>query len=329
MPREMLALMGRMLRDGALRPRRLVGGLRNFVAAWRGAEPPRLPVAAVIDPSAVCQLHCPECPMHCRKQPSGAGLMDSGRFRGLIEELTDNAMFIALYNVGEPFMNPDCTEMIDVLTACRISSAVSTNGLCIADQESAERLVRSGLTVLIFSLSGSTQAVYEQYHRGGVLDDVLRAVRLVQAARRAHARATPYIKLRFLAGDRNRHDLPGMRNLAGSLDPDFVEFREMEPGRAPEATSPEAGEERGPSDRRGGRCLWPWLMTAVLWDGSVVPCCRNERDLPVFGNAFGEGGLAAVWHGAAYREFRRRMRAGRDGIECCRGCPGRIGYQQG
>lgn len=52
-------------------------------------------------------------------------------------------------------------------------------------------------------------------------------------------------------------------------------------------------------------------------NGNVYPCCRAPEEL-VMGNVHEES-PAAIWNGARYREFRRRMFAG-DYLDVCRGC---------
>jgi radical SAM protein with 4Fe4S-binding SPASM domain len=84
--------------------------------------------------------------------------------------------------------------------------------------------------------------------------------------------------------------------------------------------------EDGPPDElaagtgTGLPCDWPWTSAYVTHEGKVQPCCMvMGDDRVVLGDVDDPGGLAAVWHGAAYRRFRRRLASDRPPA-VCRGC---------
>jgi MoaA/NifB/PqqE/SkfB family radical SAM enzyme len=52
-------------------------------------------------------------------------------------------------------------------------------------------------------------------------------------------------------------------------------------------------------------CYYGWCVARIDLDGMVYPCCRCYQPL---GNAY-EDGLRQVWHGEAYRRFRREALA--------------------
>jgi radical SAM protein with 4Fe4S-binding SPASM domain len=67
-------------------------------------------------------------------------------------------------------------------------------------------------------------------------------------------------------------------------------------------------------------CDWPWTSTYVTHDGKVQPCCMvMGDDRVVLGHIDDDGGLAGVWHGKAYRRFRRELASDRPPA-VCRGC---------
>jgi MoaA/NifB/PqqE/SkfB family radical SAM enzyme len=66
-------------------------------------------------------------------------------------------------------------------------------------------------------------------------------------------------------------------------------------------------------------CDWPWTGTYVLHDGRVQPCCMVMGDDRAVLGAVGDSGFTEVWHGPAYREFRRRLLDGPP-PDVCVGC---------
>jgi radical SAM protein with 4Fe4S-binding SPASM domain len=67
-------------------------------------------------------------------------------------------------------------------------------------------------------------------------------------------------------------------------------------------------------------CTWPWDAAYVTSAGIVQPCCMVMGDDRVALGDLRVSGFAEIWHGPAYREFRRRLAAGTDIPDVCRGC---------
>jgi radical SAM protein with 4Fe4S-binding SPASM domain len=67
------------------------------------------------------------------------------------------------------------------------------------------------------------------------------------------------------------------------------------------------------------RCDWPWRGPYVSYDGTAMPCCMVATpDRAALGDLL-KHGVAAIWNGAAYEEFRRRLDSD-DPPEICRSC---------
>lgn len=67
------------------------------------------------------------------------------------------------------------------------------------------------------------------------------------------------------------------------------------------------------------RCDWPWRGAYVSYQGLAMPCCMVATpDRIHFGN-MAEEGVAAVWNGAAYQQFRAQLDSD-EPPEVCRSC---------
>jgi radical SAM protein with 4Fe4S-binding SPASM domain len=87
--------------------------------------------------------------------------------------------------------------------------------------------------------------------------------------------------------------------------------------RLPEDGPP---DELAAGDESSMPCDWPWTSAYVTHDGKVQPCCMvMGDDRSVLGRIDDEGGIAGVWHGEAYRRFRRDL-ASDHPPAVCRGC---------
>ena len=78
-----------------------------------------------------------------------------------------------------------------------------------------------------------------------------------------------------------------------------------------------APADRPRTDGRG--CSWPWEAAYITSAGVVQPCCMVMGDDRVALGTVGEQSFAQIWHGAPYRDFRRRL-ASAEPPDVCRGC---------
>jgi radical SAM protein with 4Fe4S-binding SPASM domain len=257
------------------------------------------------------------------------GMMPSESFKSLIDDVGRFTALAVLYNSGEPLLHPGALEMIRHLTGNRVASIISTNGHFVKTVKEAEDLVASGLSIMVVSLSGASQKVYAHYHRGGRLDQVISGVRYVREARKNLRKKTPFIVFRFLIMDHNLHETDAMAALAEKEGCDWFEFREVN-WRACLTDGPPASpdhEKQSTGRKTSRRCLWPWLISVIDWNGDIYPCCFFRLNLPVMGNAFETGGMKAAWKNRTYNRFRKKIRTGTDCPTACRGCLAETGFQ--
>jgi radical SAM protein with 4Fe4S-binding SPASM domain len=66
-------------------------------------------------------------------------------------------------------------------------------------------------------------------------------------------------------------------------------------------------------------CRRPWQMANIFSNGDVVPCSYDYDSSMKLGN-LSEGPFTAIWNGAAYREFRRRIRDDMQSFPRCHNC---------
>ena len=65
------------------------------------------PVELVMDPSNLCNLHCPLCPTGQGRNERSKGKMSFVNFRKIIDELGAYLYRVDLHNWGEPFLNDE------------------------------------------------------------------------------------------------------------------------------------------------------------------------------------------------------------------------------
>ena len=122
-----------------------------------------------IDTTNICQLKCPLCHTGKGTIHRDQGVMDFGLFTSVVDQIKHSCMWLTLYSWGEPFLNLRIHEYIEYAHKQKIATIISSNLNKPLTPEMAEQVIRSGLDVLIVSLDGVTQDVYEIYRVTGIL----------------------------------------------------------------------------------------------------------------------------------------------------------------
>ncbi len=249
----------------------------------------------------------------------------------LLEETAPYLQHMQYYFQGEPFIHPDICELFAMSASKGIYTSTSTNAHFITAQK-GEEIVRSGLHQLTVSIDGSTQAVYEQYRRGGRLEKVLEGTRNVIEARKKLKSRWPLIIFQFLVVRPNEHQIGDIQKLAKEIGVDALRFKSAQ------VYEYEHGNELIPKNERYSRyrkqadgsyriknvmynhCWKMWHSCVLTWDGRVVPCCFDKDASHQLGQFSSAGGFRQIWESAAYQGFRNAVLKSRSEIDICTNC---------
>ena len=139
-------------------------------------------------------------------------------YRRLLAEMGDYLLQVEFCNWGEPLLVKDINEMIRDAHERGISTLLSTNFSLRFDEAAAERLVRSGLSILGVSIDGARQESYEQYRVRGDLALVLRNCALVRDAKKRLQSATPRLVWEYHVFPFNTGEVEAARAMARQED---------------------------------------------------------------------------------------------------------------
>lgn len=290
----------------------------------------------------MCPYHPPDGGGRAAFGGERPALMRFDRFRALVEALTrSGTRDLDLVGRGEPLLNPSVVEMVRFARARGARVGLTTNGSRL-DATMARGLVDAGLDKLRVSLNAARPTTYPLVHVSESPASFRRVTGHVAglvAARRASAAARPHVTVSFTISSRNHAELVEMVELAAALGVDAAFFQHVldEPGgalalgdedyasllatglpaavaaarRAGLTTNLDSFAATPPPGRlpAGASQVVPCYVgsyfTVVLGNGSVLPCCQIER--PV--GSLRHQSFDEIWHGEAYREFRRAARA--------------------
>lgn len=293
------------------------------------------PIKLTLEATSVCNLSCPACFTGAGEVGRPRGGISLDLYRRLLDELGPYLLELEFYNWGEPLLHKPIFTMIEEAHRHGIGTTVSTNFSFPWDEERAERLVRSGLSVLGVSIDGARQESYEQYRRGGNLERVLQNCRLVSDAKRRLGSDMRLI-WEYHVFPHNVDDVARGRALADEIGMEFFPTKGWV-----------AGDEWDPESPYrflylpvvpAQRCWFLWHQAVVNNDGGVAPCCGTfYREDDMGHMAVGVDDLGAktfreVWNNERFqtaRGFYQRYEAeGEVAKRICFDCPATVGFDK-
>ena len=270
-----------------------------------------MPLFVSVEPAAVCQLRCPECPVGKgeRLKVKGERLMSREVWQRVLAEVAPHAWVMQFYFQGEPLLNRDLPLMIAEAHQAGLYTIVSTNAQAMTP-ELAEELVRAGLDRIIVSMDGLSQQSYQAYRIGGDLDKCKAALRYLREAKnrtpytvhRTPLTRTPYtvhrtplIELQVLRLRTNEHEWEQFRREYKSLGADRLVFKtaqlyDYQHGHPLMPSNPRYSRyiqgTDGTYHRRplGHGCWRVWSGIVITAEGEILPCCYDKAHAHAYGN---------------------------------------------
>ena len=291
------------------------------------------PTRLIVEATNICNLRCPACFTGTGELGRERSHMSLELFDRLLGEVGRYLFQVEFYNWGEPLLARNIYAMIERAAARGISTTVSTNLSFPFSDADAERLVRSGLTVLGVSIDGARQDSYAQYRVRGDLALVLENCRRVRDAKRRLGAARPRVVWEFHSFPHNVQDVARARELAAELEMDIS----VSPGWVIDSDWEGGDVIDYPATPQPFPCPFLWGTAVVNNDGGVAPCCGTfyrEDDCGQLAAAPGKPGaptLGALWNNDSF-VLARRFFTAREGTpeerqHVCYDCPTTVLYE--
>lgn len=291
-----------------------------------------MPWAISVEPSGICNLKCPECPVGAGIISRKGDFMAPALFSKILEDAGTRLMWINFYFQGEPMINNHIFEMIKEASKHNIYSCISTNGHFLS-KEQCLRLIEANLSNLIISLDGLTQDVYSKYRKGGDVDKVKDGIKQMVELRQKSGNKLPYITVQFVVFKHNEHEIEPMINWCRSAGVDKLEFKQAQinnfENRTVIAPSSIARFSRYNTLADGSiemkkklynHCFKQWGSVVISWNGQLAPCCY-DKDLIYSPGNIKNGSLKDIWYGKSLNGFRNQILTSKKNIDICNNCP--------
>ena len=312
------------------------------------------PTFLTIEPSNICQLACPQCPVGiAKKHPKGdTGTSPRNPFPdyplSLLADTFRYAHTVQFYFQGEPLLNPRLPELIREVAQQGLYTIVSTNAQAL-DRAMAKRLVVSGLHRIIISMDGLSQSSYEAYRKGGSVEKARAAIRYLREEREIARRQRlilgdyPIIELQCLLLRSNEREQALMRKTYRLLGADRLTFKTAQfydyqygnplmPARDRDRRYEQCADGTYRLKRHPLRRLWHaltgispcyrlWAGCVLTTNGDILPCCYDKSHTHAYGNIH-HASLPTLFRSKQADAFRRTAirTAFQQAPEICQNC---------
>lgn len=318
-----------------LTPKRVVNAFKiwwSFHKAQRTGNPAiwGLPTSMAIEPTTACNLRCPECPSGLRSFSRPTGKLNVESFEHILSEVSNHLLYLTFYFQGEPYLNPQFLEMVQMAVHRNIYTTTSTNAHFL-DDSTARKTVESGLNRLIISIDGASQSTYASYRKEGELAKVLEGTKNILNWRKKLKVKHPKVVWQFLVVKPNEHEIPTIKKLAKEYGVDKVAFKtaqiyDYEQGNSliPSIDKYSRYKKQGDGsyaikNSLENKCWKMWHSCVITWDGKVIPCCFDKDANHSMGEVTTHS-FKNIWHSPNYQNFRKSLLQSRSEIEICKNC---------
>jgi MoaA/NifB/PqqE/SkfB family radical SAM enzyme len=260
------------------------------------------PFSLQIEPTNICQLECPTCPTGLGINIDKPGKMQLDDFKMIIDQLKEYLYEIMLFGFGEPLLHKDIYTMIKYASENNIRTIISSN-LCSFDETDVDRIINSGLELLVVSLDGITQATYQEYRVKGDVEKVKRNIEMIMKRKGELGSPNPVIQIQFIVMEHNQHEIEKAVDFSRRINVEEFVLKEVGPRFSPKVFKGGDIKLRALEILNElNMCRRLWGAVYVGWNGDVRPCC-----LTFDGNA---GNMLAdefkeIWNNETYIASRR------------------------
>lgn len=301
------------------------------------------PVLLYAESSTFCNIACTICGKSFYKpSKESLGNMKLDLFKKM-QGFFEKSSRLALYGYGEPLLNKDFPEMLNIAKKKRIYTSFNTNGNLLTEGI-ARRIVEKAHDEITISFSGATKETYEKIHYKSNYDKVINNIKRLNQLKKEYNSEKPLLAFEFVAQRSNIEELPDLVRLAKKLEVQHVlvvhlicyddkmkkeeyllqsKFQKIKEKNFSKAKKlarelginialPEEFDIVKKSKDNKEICLEPWRTFFVRVDGTVSPCCVTRRSL---GN-LNKQNIWEIWNGEGFKKFRKRMKTSNKPPEC-------------
>ena len=281
-----------------------------------------LPRSLNLELNNYCNLKCPSCPTNVNSSKRKKGQMSLLNARTIFNKIQKKVISVAFGGNGEITLLPDIGQYLISAKKSGLVVAAESNFNC--DKKIIEQIFSSGLDIINISLDGATAETYEKYRKGGNFNQVVSNIVYLSQLKRKHAVVKPVIQWQMIVNKYNESEIGKVKNLYKSLGVNTLRMNlPFIPGgdhyffkdnkklviQLSNEFLPENKKKYGIRRKKSLlTCYQPYSELQVLYNGTVIPCCRLREKNIIIGNLLSSS-LEEIWNNDKFVFFRKQLKS--------------------
>jgi radical SAM protein with 4Fe4S-binding SPASM domain len=226
--------------------------------------------------------------------------MSLGLFKIIHEKIKSYAVRLTFYMEGEPMMNPQLFDLVEVSTRNNSTFTSFSTNFTLMRERLLEPLLKSQLDWISVSIDGFEQETYEKYRVNGKVKDVLNGIAMTMKYRQQHHLTRPYMEVNMIKFSHVPSE--EVDELTSFCDEHGVDTFRLRPDQTGLLGPYTPKIEREPASR----CHWPWTSLSIDVDGSVYACPMAFEQRVSYGN-LANSRLDEIWNNSMYVATRKYL----------------------
>ncbi len=297
------------------------------------------PIVYVIGINNICSLSCPLCVTGQRRHAKKPTQMNFELFRRIIDKIGPYAVYVQLYNWGEPLLHKDIVAMVEYCGRYDLNTEISSSLSLRNIDDKLEAFVAHRLKHLVVSFDGVDQEDYSRYRVGGNFDLVLKNLAALRRFKQEQRSQYPRVTLQYLRTKFTKDQPEIIRKNLGQFGADYfsveelcMPFRNYDDQLARQWLTEEEISARRYLDVGASMhtqvCSFLYTTMVIEQDGSIPPCCYSTSPADDFGAWDDQKTIQEMYNTDKFQEGRKLFRTGSSKNFVCKGCSAFRTYQR-
>ena len=241
--------------------------------------------------------------------------MPRSLFDQIIEEGEENNCPSISFCVNdEPLIIPDLAERIAYAKEHQFMDLfITTNGTFLT-LDWAKKLIKAGITRILFSLDAATSETYDKVRPGGDFNSTVENLKALIELKKTMGLVLPFVRVSFVNSQLNSFERDLFIKTFTPLT-DSVEIQGF-------SVYYESNVDMIPEDSvhvEDFSCNEPWRKLIIRANGDVLPCCSFYGYEIVVGNVL-KNSLKDIFNGEKMRGLRKDFKEGIYKLSPCQSC---------
>lgn len=284
------------------------------------------PVMLNVEVTNRCNLDCRMCPRE-NKMIRPIGNMPFGLFKKIVNETAPWLHTMALCWMGESLIHPELDKMINYAKTKGVHNVYLSTNLTLLNDAWSERLLDSGLDLIILSLDGVTKKTYEAVRCRADFETSVNNVKRFLKIKQERGLKKPVTHLRVILMNETEKEQTAFKKFwEGYPGLDLVSINKFctWAGQVDASQSDEKNwYHKGKSSVHP--CAELWSSLRVTWDGVVTPCQYDINAAFNLGNVKNDL-LLSMWNNSKMQELRVKSIKRENEPLLCQNCVDRVGH---